>query len=139
MTMITSPTDSQPVATWFRYCLLFTAIFNLFGAISFAPPVYNWVVNPLGLVNGTSPFSLWVIAFWILIFGVVYAWLAIKSQPEKLFIAVAAACKMASAILFFIYWFTGDLPLSSLFAGSGDFIFAILFIFWLFQTRQSTP
>jgi hypothetical protein len=65
--------------------------------------------------------------------------LTFKSKPEKLFIAVASACKMARAILFFIYWFTGDLPLSSLFAGSGDFIFAILFIFWLFQTRQSTP
>jgi hypothetical protein len=82
------------------------------------------------------PFGLWVIASWILIFGVGYAWLSVQPKPENLFVAVAAACKVAIAIFFFIFWSTGELPLISLFTGCVDFLFAIIFIFWLFQIRQ---
>lgn len=131
-----SPVSHQPMTVWFRYCLLTTAVFNLFGAISFAPPVYYQMADTLGLPKDTVPFGLWVIASWIFIFGVGYAWLSVQNKPENLFIAVAAACKVTIAIFFFIFWSTGDLPLISLFAGCGDFLFAIIFILWLFQTRQ---
>ena len=134
--MTESPAYQQPVARWFRYCLLITAIFNLFGAISFAPPVYYSMADTLGFPTEGNPFGLWVISAWILIFGLGYAWLFIKPKPETVFIAVAAGCKIAIALLFFIFWFAGDLPLISLFAGGGDLIFAILFIVWLWQTKK---
>ncbi|MEA5566734.1 MULTISPECIES: hypothetical protein [unclassified Anabaena] len=129
-----SPVNQQPVAKWFRYCLLLTAIFNLFGAIRFAPPVYypaDTVILPKDAI-----FVHWVIASWILILGVSYAWLAIKAKVENFFIAVAAAFKIAIAILFFAFCFRGDLPLTFLFGGFGDLFFAFAFIFWLFQTQQ---
>jgi hypothetical protein len=47
--------------------LVITAIFNLFGAISFAPPVYYPMADSLGLPKDIMPFGLWVIASWILI------------------------------------------------------------------------
>ncbi|OKH50502.1 hypothetical protein NIES2101_19440 [Calothrix sp. HK-06] len=75
------------------------AIFNLFGAINFAPPVYYWVGDTVELPQDASPFGLWVIASWIFLFGVGYAWLALKPKPERLFIAVAASCKLALTIL----------------------------------------
>ncbi|HAX79849.1 MAG TPA: hypothetical protein DCY88_29440 [Cyanobacteria bacterium UBA11372] len=133
--MTESPAYHQPVARWFRYCLLIAAIFNLFGAISFAPPVYYAIADPLGFPKEGSSFGLWVISSWILIFGIGYAWLFIKPKPEKVFIAVAAGCKIAIATFFFIFWLTSDLPLISLFAGGGDLIFAIIFIFWIVQTK----
>ncbi len=128
----------QPIAAWFRYCLAITAVFNGFGALSFAPPVYRLMAGKLGLTSEVSDFSLWVIASWILIFGVGYAWLAIKGKPEPLFIAVAAACKLAIAFLFFYYWFIGELPLFSLIAGVGDLILAVIFLFTLFSNQASS-
>ncbi|MGL5061608.1 MAG: hypothetical protein ACRC62_16690 [Microcoleus sp.] len=135
--MTESQTSQQPVALWFRYCLSIAAIYNLFGAISFAPPVYYQVAESLGLPKEATPFCLWTIASWILIFGFGYAWLAVKPKPEYLFIAVAAACKLAIAIWFIIFWLTGDLPLISLFAGLGDLSFAAIFMFWLLQTSKN--
>lgn len=127
-----------PIAVWFRYCLAITSVFNGLGAISFAPPVYRSIAGILGLTGEVSDFSLWVIASWILIFGVGYAWLAIKAKPEKLFIAIAAACKIAIAFLFFYYWFIGELPPFALVAGLGDLVFAVIFIFWLFSNQTSS-
>lgn len=111
-------------------------MFNLFGAISFAPPIYDQVADAIGFAKTASPVGFWVLATWILIFGVGYVWLAMYSKSEPLFIAVAAACKMAIALFFFVFWFTGDLPSILLVAGFGDFIFALLFVVWLLQTRS---
>ncbi|WP_427160421.1 hypothetical protein ACQFX9_01685 [Aliinostoc sp. HNIBRCY26] len=133
--MTTSPVNQKPVATWFRYCLFLTTIFNLFGAIRFAPPVY-YGANTVELPKDAI-FVHWVIASWIFILGAGYAWLAITAKPEKFFIAVAAACKIAIAILFFIFWFQGDLSFTFLLAGCGDLFFAFAFIFWLWQTPHT--
>ncbi|HEY9737460.1 MAG TPA: hypothetical protein V6D06_14300 [Trichocoleus sp.] len=126
----------SPIATWFRYCLLITAVFNLFGALSFAPPIYYSTAEALGLPINVAPFSLWVIASWIFIFGVGYAWLFFNPKREPLFIAVAAACKIAIAFFFFIFWALGDLPLVSVLVGCADLLFGLIFILWLLQTRQ---
>ncbi|HEY9877423.1 MAG TPA: hypothetical protein V6D29_03150 [Leptolyngbyaceae cyanobacterium] len=133
--MANSSKSYQPIATWFRYCLAITAIFNGFGAVSFAPPIYYSAANSLGLPNYVTPFPLWVLASWIFIFGVAYAWLAITAKPEYLFVAVAAACKVAIALFFFVFWLTGDLPPIVLFAASGDLLFAVIFIFWISRTH----
>jgi hypothetical protein len=124
-----------PFATWFRVCLAIAALFNFCGAFSFAPPFYDSVAPSLGLPTQISPFGFWVLATWILIFGIAYAWLALNPQPQKLFVTVAAACKMAIAIFFFIFWFIGDLPIIALLTGSGDLLLGIAFIVWLLQTR----
>ncbi|MBD2465237.1 hypothetical protein H6G89_29950 [Oscillatoria sp. FACHB-1407] len=134
--MTASPKPHPPIAPWFRYCLLLTAIFNVFGAISFAPPVYYSTADSFGLPTNVSPFSLWVIASWILIFGLGYAWLFINRTPENLFIAAAAACKFTIALFFFIFYFTGDLPLISFLVGCCDLLFSVMFIVWLLQTNN---
>ncbi|HEY9877979.1 MAG TPA: hypothetical protein V6D29_05960 [Leptolyngbyaceae cyanobacterium] len=126
----------QPIATWFRYCLSATAIFNLFGAISFAPPIYYRTADSLGFPKYESPFLLWVLASWILIFGLAYAWLAIKAKPEYLFVAVAAACKVAIALFLIGFYLSGDLPAISLFAAAGDLLFALIFIIWIFLSQR---
>ena len=134
--MLKLPVPNQPISKWFQYCLVAAAIFNLFGAISFAPPVYYRVDDTVKLPQDASPFGLWVIASWIFLFGVGYALLALKPKPERLFIAVAASCKLALAILFTVFCSTGYLPSICLLGALGDFLFAMAFIFWLFQTYQ---
>lgn len=118
---------------WFRYLLAATALLNLGGAIAFAPPIHNRGEKS-GLPQA-HPFYLWTLSSWILIFGVAYFWLALTAQPERLFIAVAAAAKLVIAVLLFVFWMVGALPLMSMFVGCADLFFAIAFIYWLFQTR----
>ncbi|HEY9652008.1 MAG TPA: hypothetical protein V6C95_15190 [Coleofasciculaceae cyanobacterium] len=118
---------------WFRYVLMATALLNLGGAIAFAPPIHSSGEKP-GLPQA-HPFYLWTLSSWILILGVAYFWMALTAQPERLFIAVAAAAKLAIAFLLFAFWIVGELPLTAMFVGCADLFFAIAFIYWLFQTR----
>ncbi len=124
--------STKVMESWFRFLLLATALLNLVGAIAFAPPI-----SGSGEISGlpqTHPFYLWTLSSWILLFGVAYFWLAITAKPERLFIAVAAAAKLAIAVLIFAFWMVGDLPSTMMFAGCGDLFFAIAFIYWLFRT-----
>jgi hypothetical protein len=134
-----SQSIQAPIATWFRVCLAIAALFNLCGALSFAPPLYKLVAPSLGLPTLLSPFGFWVLASWILIFGIAYGWLALNPQPQTLFVAVAAFCKMAIATFFFIFWFTGDLPMLALLAGSGDLLLGIAFMVWLWGREAILP
>jgi hypothetical protein len=118
---------------WFRYLLAATVLLNLGGAIALAPPIHS-SGGRSGLPQA-HPFYLWTLSSWILIFGVGYFWLALTAKPERLFIAVAAAAKLAIAVLLFAFWMVGDLPLMSMLLGCADLFFAIAFIYWLFQTR----
>lgn len=122
------------MANWFRFTLLATAIMNLAGAVIFALPIYNQG-GTSDLPQNVHPLYLLIISSWILIFGVAYFWMAVTAKPERLFIAVAAAGKLTIALFFFLYWIKGDLPLTILSAGVGDILFAIAFIYWLFQTK----
>jgi hypothetical protein len=80
--------------TWFRYLLISTAIFNLLGAIIFALPLFGQQ-KLSGLPQNTHPLYLGTISSWVFIFGLAYLWLAFAAKPEPLFIAVAAAAKIA--------------------------------------------
>jgi hypothetical protein len=119
---------------WFRYLLAATALLNLGGAIAFVPPIHSSAESS-GMPSA-HPFYLWTLSSWILIFGVGYFWMALTAKPERLFIAAAAAAKLAIAVLLFAFWRVGDLPLMALFVGCADLFFAIAFIYWLFRTAE---
>lgn len=118
---------------WFRACLWAAALFNLTGAIAFAIPFLT-ATNPFGMPEA-HPFYFGTLSSWILFFGVGYGWMAFTQKPERLFIALAAACKGAIALFFITFWITGDLPFLTASAGLGDLGFAIAFVVWLWQSK----
>ncbi|MDZ8186398.1 MAG: hypothetical protein RMX96_16300 [Nostoc sp. ChiSLP02] len=118
---------------WFRYLLISTAIFNFFGAVIFALPIFGQQ-ELSGLPENSHPFYLWVISSWIFLLGVGYLWLAFSPKPERLFVAVAAGMKLTIALLFFAFWMLGELKSNFILAGCGDLFFGIGFIYWLFKT-----
>ncbi|MBD2345607.1 hypothetical protein H6G18_15820 [Anabaena subtropica FACHB-260] len=122
---------------WFRYVLISTAIFNLFGAVIFALPIFGQE-KLSALPQNTHPLYLWIISSWIFILGVAYLWLAFADKPEPLFIAVAAAAKLAIALIFFTFWMLGELKFSFVLSGCVDLFYAMVFIYWLLQTSQKT-
>ncbi len=131
---MTSAAPPASLPQWFRYCLASALVFNLFGVVSFAPPIYYRAAASLGFPTDISPFGFWVLAAWILWFGLGYGWLAIYPRREVVFIAVAAACKITLGICLIGFWATGYLPNLALMPAGGDFAYAIAFILWLLNS-----
>ena len=117
-----------------RRALWATAVFNLGGALLFAFPA-SVVGHLAGLpVPVPAPYAI-LLAFFVLLFGGAYAWLALQRNIDRPLVAFAAIGKAGAFAIFFTFWLVGDLPARSVLAASGDLIFAGLFLYWLLGTR----
>ncbi|WP_460982969.1 hypothetical protein [Spirosoma fluminis] len=119
---------------WMRISLWITAGVNLVGAILFIPSF------PLGrqlmdLPSTSHSLYLWIIAEFIFIFGVAYAYCAFSGQAPRLLMGVGAAGKLAFFATLVGFWLSGELPLKVPVLGSADLILGSLFLWWLRQTQ----
>lgn len=121
--------------TWMRVALLATAVMNIVGAIAFAPLMANGR-ELLHLPAQAHPVYLWIIAEFILVFGIAYAWCAITGRAPRLFIALGAAGKLLFFATLTLFWLAGELPLDAALGGAGDLLFGGLFLVWLVQSRK---
>ncbi len=129
--MNTKPQTGQ----WMRLAFLATAAMNMVGALTFAPPV-TIIRETFNLPNQAHPFYLWIISIWIFAFGLCYLWLGITGRREKLFVVIAAIGKLSFVALLFGYALSGEIPLLTALSGLGDLFFGIVFLAWLWQTRD---
>jgi len=120
----------------FRRALLATALMNIGGCILLMPPV-TYARRLVGIPEA-PPLYGWLLALWILFFGLGYWRLAFAPTPERLFLQVCAAGKASFALLLIAYWLAGDLPILAPLAGSPDLGFAALFAARLYGTRKQT-
>ena len=120
--------------TWMRVALLATAVMNVVGAIAFAPLMANGR-ELLHLPAPVHPIYLWIIAEFILVFGVAYAWCAITARAPRLFVAVGAAGKLLFFATMVLFWLAGELPFEAAAGVVGDLVFGGLFLVWLVQSR----
>jgi hypothetical protein len=123
-------------APWFKNTLLATAVMNVAGFISFLPQFPAARVMS-GLPEAGHPLYAWLVASWILLFGIAYARLAFLETPERLFVQVGAIGKAMFFFLLLGFTLQGKLPAWAPLAGVADFIFAGLFFVWLYQTRSA--
>jgi hypothetical protein len=121
---------------WMRIALIATGVFNMFGTALFLPAFHSFRESN-GLPAESHPLYLWIIASWIFLFGLCYLWLGITGRNERLFLVVGAAGKLAFVFLMFAYYAAGQIPLNAALGSLADLLFAILFIVWLWQMRQS--
>ena len=77
----------------------------------------------------------WLLASFILFFGLGYWRLATGDREERLFLQVAAAGKATFALLLIAFWLAGDLPILAPLSGSPDLAFAAIFATRLHATR----
>jgi len=117
--------------TWMRRALFATAGMNIVGAALFAPPARALRVVA-GFPQGEHPLYLATVSMFVLLFGLAYLALAVSGRPDRFFIAVAAAGKLAFFALLTVLWLGGSLPVQAVGAGSGDLIFGVLFLAWLY-------
>ncbi|MBS2032644.1 MAG: hypothetical protein JST54_32520 [Deltaproteobacteria bacterium] len=116
-----------------RKALFATAPLNVTGALLFTPPM-AFVRGVFGLPEG-NPLYLWLIATWVLIFGLAYLRMALRNEPDRTFMMVGAAGKGSFAICFIGAFAAGAIPPLALGLALPDAIFAALFAMWLWRTR----
>jgi hypothetical protein len=126
--------DAVNKDTFIRRVLWATAVFNLGGALLFAFPAS--VVGQLaGMpVPVPAPYTI-LLAFFVLLFGGAYAWLALQAVIDRPMVAFAAIGKAGAFAIFFVFWMVSEVPARGVMAATGDLIFSGLFLYWLLGTR----
>src|SRR5262245_6522422 len=117
-----------------RWILLACGPLNLAGAISFSPP-FPAARAPLGLPE-PHPFYLWLIATWILAFGVAYFYQGWTGTANRAVLALGAVGKGSFGLLLTGMAAMKLLPPSAAAASALDLILAVIIAGWLWRTRQ---
>ncbi len=119
---------------WMRVALWATTLLNLLGSIAFVPQ-FPMGREMMSLPAAGHPIYLWIIAEFIFIFGVAYAYCAWTSRAPRVFIGVAAAGKLSFFATMVGFWLAGEVPMKAALGASSDLLFGGLFLLWLAQTR----
>ena len=117
-----------------RRVLWTTAVFNLGGALLFAFP--SSLGQLAGLPVPVPPIYGALLAFFVILFGGTYAWLALQATIDRPLIAFAAVGKAGFFVLMFVFWLCGAAPGRGVVAAIGDLAFAALFVRWLLRGAE---
>jgi hypothetical protein len=118
-----------------KLALIATGLLNMVGAILFMP-IFPRLRQSNGFPGMAHPLYLWIISIWIFLFGICYLWLGVTGKRERLFLIIGSAGKLSFVGLLFIYWSIGELPLQTAISSLADLFFALIFLFYLWQTRS---
>src|SRR5215831_9209117 len=113
-----------------RTALWASAVFNLAGALLFAFPS-SLVSRLAGLPLPVTPIYGALLAFFILLFGGSYAWLARQPNIDRPLVALGAIGKAGFFTIVLIFWLFAGLSLRAVGAATGDLVFAAIFTGWL--------
>jgi hypothetical protein len=118
----------------FRRVLLATAVMNVGGFFVLAPP---WPqIRQLVGIPEAPPLYGWLLALWVLFFGLGYLRLAFAATEERLFLQVCAAGKTSFVVVLALCWLRGELPVLAPLAASPDLVFAGLFVARLYRPAE---
>jgi len=118
-----------------RGALLASAVMNTGAALIFAFP--DSLGQFAGLPAPVPRIYTTLLAVFVLLFGVAYAWLSRQRVIDRPLVALSALGKAAVFSVIFVFWMLGDLSGRSAMAAIGDLIFAAIFAWWLTHTRNT--
>ena len=128
-----SQSSCRPISAPVAYLLLACAALNFGGAALFAPPC-TALRAAMGLPEAPATY-LWILALWILVFGLGYLDIARKRRFEPTFLAAGAAGKATFSLLLITGWLDGELPARAALGSLSDLLLAGVFV-WLIVRRQ---
>ncbi len=120
-----------------RLLLLACGPMNVAGAVGFAPP-FPQLRSPFGLPE-SHPLYLWVIAAWILAFGVAFFHQGLTGRANRAVLALAVAGKGSFGGLVIGMSLSGELPPVAAAVGLPDVALAAVFAGWLWRTAPGRP
>ena len=103
--------------------------------------VYNWSAALMLLFPGSlgrlldlpapgSSFYVWMLAFFIGLFGGVYAWQAWRPDIDRPIIAVAVIGKLGVFAVAALAWLAAEVSFAVVVLTIGDLLFALVFLWW---------
>ena len=125
-----------PLPIWMRRALFATAAMNIVGAALFAPSA-RALRAVAGFPEAEHPLYLATVSMFVLLFGVGYLRAAVAGRADRLFITVAAVGKLSFFALLGSFWAAGALSARAPLVGTGDLVFGILFLIWLYGPQPS--
>jgi len=119
-----------------RGALLVSAVFNLGAALVFAfPSSLGWLA---GLPMPVPRAYTTLLAVFVMLFGVAYAWLARQPIIDRPLVAFSALGKASVFSAILVFWILGDLPGRAALGAVGDVVFAVIFAGWLVRSRTAS-
>jgi hypothetical protein len=119
-----------------RRLLWVSVVFNAGGASLFAFPA-----SPIGqlieMPTPVAPIYGILLAFFLLLFGAMYAFLAVQTVIYRPWVAFLAAGKLGAFAIVLGVWITGNASFRGVMAAAGDLILAILFVLWLLRSAKT--
>lgn len=108
--------------------------FNLLGAMAFILPE---TVGQLSALPVPAPrLYAWLLASMVLMFGGMYAWLAMQLEINRPLLAIGAIGKALVFCVFTTCWLVGDVTFLAVAGASGDLVLAGLFAWWLVKSTD---
>lgn len=117
-----------------RRALSAAAVFNVGGAVLFGFPASG--LGPVLGLPAEVPLTYRVfVALFVLLFAGAYAWLAAQPAMNRPFVLFGAIGKLAAFAAMLVLCLLGEVPVLSVVVGSGDLLFAGLFVWCLSTTK----
>jgi len=118
-----------------RGALWVSVVYNVGAALLFAFPS-----SPLGQFAGlptpVPPIYGALLAFFVVLFGGAYAWLARQTNIDRPLVALAAIGKAGVFAVLVTFWLLGEAPGRGVLAAAGDLVLAGIFAWWLLGAQQ---
>jgi len=117
-----------------RSALWFSVAYNCGGAFLFAFPS-SAPAQLAGFPAGVPAIYRALLAFFVVLFGGAYAWLARRPTIDRPLVALSAIGKAGVFAIILLFWVLGLIPCLGVLATTGDLVLAGIFAFWLSKTR----
>lgn len=118
-----------------RPALVVGAIFNLAAAAIFLFP--DTLGRTADLPRSGAVYQSWLIAVFIVIFAGLYLWLARRPVIDRQMIVLAVIGKLGVFLVSATCLLRGELSLKAFAPAAGDFLFVLLFVWWLVEPRHT--
>jgi hypothetical protein len=116
-----------------RGALIASAVMNMGAALLFAFP--DSLGQVAGLPTPVPRIYTTLLAAFVMLFGVAYAWLSRRPIIDRPLVAFSAFGKAGVFAVIIVFWILGDLSGRSALAAIGDLVFAAIFVRWLIGGR----
>jgi hypothetical protein len=121
--------------TFLRGSLWVSVVYNFGGALLFAFPSSS-LGQFAGLPTPVPPIYGALLAFFVVLFGTAYAWLACQRIIDRALVALAAIGKVGVFAVIVAFWLLGEAPGRGVLAAAGDLVLAGIFAWWLLGSHQ---
>lgn len=118
-----------------RNALWLSVPFNFMAAFMMAYPA-SFAGQLAGLpLEVPAPYPE-ILGFFILLFGVVYGWLALQRHISRELVGLAAIGKTGVFMIVGLLWISGAADAGLAILVCGDLAFAVVFFWWLLRTAR---